>query len=74
MKTAKQLVDELSADGLTQAQISRGAGVTQPTISRIQSGQSDGRSSTWKSIAALHERRFRVDSPTAIPPTELVQQ
>ncbi|RQS88049.1 helix-turn-helix domain-containing protein [Burkholderia seminalis] len=61
MKTAKELVDELSADGLTQAQISQATGVTQPTISRIQSGQSDGRSSTWKNIAALHEQRFGID-------------
>ncbi|CAG9255895.1 helix-turn-helix domain-containing protein [Paraburkholderia caribensis] len=58
MKTAKQLIDELSADGMTQGQIAGKTGITQATISRIQSGVSEGRASNWHRLHDLHTCHF----------------
>ncbi|GJH31420.1 hypothetical protein CBA19CS91_01705 [Paraburkholderia hospita] len=58
MKTAKQLIDELSADGMTQAQIAEKTSITQATISRIQSGVSEGRASNWHRLHELHTTHF----------------
>lgn len=58
MKTAKELVDELAAAGLTQAEIADETDLTQATISRIQSGTSRALSDTWRRLNAFHAKRF----------------
>jgi len=58
MKTAKQLVDELSESGLTQGEIAAKTGITQATISRIKSGESEGRLSNWQRLNDLHALTF----------------
>lgn len=60
MKSAKQLIDELCADGLTQALIADRAEVTQATISRMQAGISEGRAATLRRLVEIHEQHFRV--------------
>lgn len=69
MKTAKQLVDELSAAGLTQGDIAEKTGITQATISRIKAGVSEGRLSNWQRLNELHEAHFAGSSPneTKVP-------
>lgn len=62
MKTAKELVEELSAAGMTQAQIAEKTGITQPTISRIQSGLSEGRSANFRRLSELHTQHFQQSS------------
>lgn len=63
MKSAKQLVDELSAAGLTQDDIARKACITQATISRIKAGVSEGRVSNWQRLNELHAAHFAGTSP-----------
>ncbi|MDE1009989.1 MAG: helix-turn-helix transcriptional regulator [Paraburkholderia fungorum] len=58
MKTAKELVDELSAAGMTQGQIADKTGITQATISRIQAGISEGRAANLRRLSELHAQHF----------------
>ncbi|MBJ9964475.1 helix-turn-helix domain-containing protein [Burkholderia seminalis] len=63
MKPAKQLVDELTADGVSQSKIGAATGIPQATISRIQSGQiADTKASYWNRIAAFHGEHFAAKS------------
>lgn len=59
MKSAKQLIDELCADGLTQGLIAEKARVTQATISRMQAGLSEGRAGTLRRLFEIHEQHFQ---------------
>lgn len=65
MKTAKQLVDELSAAGLTQGKIAEETGITQATISRIQAGISEGRAANLRRLSELHARHFNAATEQA---------
>lgn len=58
MKSAKQLIDELCADGFTQARIAELAEVKQATISRMQTGVSGGRAATLRRLFEIHEQHF----------------
>ncbi|MBB3257682.1 putative transcriptional regulator [Paraburkholderia bannensis] len=58
MKSAKQLIDELCADGFTQARIAELAEVTQATISRMQAGVSEGRAGTLRKLFEIHQQHF----------------
>ncbi|AOJ31399.1 hypothetical protein [Burkholderia metallica] len=63
MKPAKQLVDELTADGVSQSKIGAATSIPQATISRIQSGQiADTKASYWNRIAAFHAQHFSAKS------------
>lgn len=69
MKSAKQLVDELSEAGLTQSDIAAKTGLTQATISRMKAGVSEGRLSNWQRLNDLHHAQFTepasAEQPTA---------
>lgn len=69
MKSAKQLVDELSEAGLTQSDIASKTGLTQATISRMKAGVSEGRLSNWQRLNDLHRAQFTepasAEQPTA---------
>lgn len=68
MKTAKQLIDELTASGLSQGRIGDATGIPQATISRIQSGKiADTKASYWNRLAAFHGQHF---AARAVSPTE----
>lgn len=64
MKTAKQLIDELTADGVSQSKIGAATSIPQATISRIQSGQiADTKASYWVRIDAFHAGHFGAKAP-----------
>ncbi|MEJ2767581.1 helix-turn-helix domain-containing protein [Mycetohabitans sp. B46] len=55
MKSAKELVAELRAAGLSQSRIAQSTKLSQATISRIENGQSNDTSmSHWVRIQELH--------------------
>ncbi|KVP59317.1 hypothetical protein WJ91_12645 [Burkholderia ubonensis] len=59
MKTAKELIDELTADGVSQSKIGSATNIPQATISRIQTGQiADTKASNWNRINAYHAQHF----------------
>ncbi|VVE00161.1 hypothetical protein PIN31115_02061 [Pandoraea iniqua] len=59
MKSAKQLIAELRADGVSQSEIARGTRISQPTISRIDNGTSKGTSEANRdAIAQFHASHF----------------
>jgi len=63
MKPAKQLVDELTADGVSQSKIGAATGIPQATISRIQTGQiADTKASYWSRISSFHTEHFSAKS------------
>lgn len=65
MKTAKQLIDELRADGLTQGQIAEKTEITQATISRMQTGISEGRGATIRRLTEFHQAHFGAKAEAA---------
>jgi len=53
---AKDLLDAIRSQGLTQAQIAEKTGIPQPTISKIERGAvSDVMSRSYRSLLALHD-------------------
>ncbi|WP_227242449.1 helix-turn-helix domain-containing protein [Paraburkholderia caribensis] len=69
MKTAKQLIDELTADGLSQGKIGDATGIPQATISRIQSGKiADTKASYWNKLNAFHVQHFAARAATSPEP------
>ncbi|WP_338862838.1 helix-turn-helix domain-containing protein [Mycetohabitans rhizoxinica] len=55
MKSAKELIVELRAAGLSQSRIAQSTKLSQATISRIENGQSNDTSmSHWVRIQKLH--------------------
>lgn len=66
MKTAKQLIDELTADGLSQGKIGEATSIPQATISRIQNGKiADTKASYWNKLNAFHEKHFAARAATS---------
>ncbi|WP_257803326.1 hypothetical protein [Burkholderia glumae] len=66
MKPAKQLIDELTADGVSQSKIGAETGIPQATISRIQSGViADTKASYWIRIEAFHTAHFAAKADAA---------
>lgn len=64
-RTAKAVVDELMASGLTQADIAARSGVSQATISRIHKGESGGYASTERQIKKFYAERQASNTPSA---------
>ncbi|MBN3853811.1 helix-turn-helix transcriptional regulator [Paraburkholderia sp. Ac-20340] len=63
MKTAKQLIDELTSAGLSQGKVSEATGIPQATISRIQNGKiADTKASYWNRLSAFHAQHFAARS------------
>ncbi|MEX3555809.1 MAG: hypothetical protein VB131_04145 [Burkholderia gladioli] len=59
MKTARELIDELTTDGVSQSEIGAGTNIPQATISRIQTGKiADTKASNWNRINAFHAQHF----------------
>ncbi|AYJ74323.1 hypothetical protein phiE131_057 [Burkholderia phage phiE131] len=68
MKTAKELIDELTADGVSQSEIGAGTNIPQATISRIQTGKiADTKASNWNRINAFHMEHFSAKAEQAGP-------
>ncbi|WP_176048177.1 hypothetical protein [Burkholderia sp. BCC1644] len=66
MKTAKELIDELTVDGVSQSEIGAGTNIPQATISRIQTGKiADTKASNWNRINAFHAEHFAAKAEQA---------
>ncbi|GGC65588.1 helix-turn-helix domain-containing protein [Undibacterium terreum] len=55
--SARQLIADIkAATGLSEAQIAKRLGISQPTVNRIVNGQGDCKTSTWMAITVLHQQ------------------
>jgi predicted transcriptional regulator len=68
LKTLREMVVALNEGGFTQDRIAKEVGVTQPTICRIQRGESIGQYDMGKRIELMyvkHQRRLSRKKSTA---------
>jgi transcriptional regulator with XRE-family HTH domain len=57
---AKDIIADLLARGMTQVEIAEGAGMRQPTVSKVLNGKvSDVLSVNYRRLLALHKQKAR---------------